>query len=60
MQTLCFPARAIPSSFPFLSEGFVLLYKEIFNCETQKPLPEKNTFFFSTEKALIMTSKTTK
>lgn len=49
IQKLYFPAFAIPSSFPFLPEGFVLLYKETwfnFNCETQKPLSEINTFFF--------------
>lgn len=49
IQRLYFPAFAIPSSFPFLTECFVLLYKEIwlnFNFETQKPLSEINTFFF--------------
>lgn len=36
IQKLYFPAFAIPSSFPFLPEGFVLLYKEIgFNFNTK-------------------------
>lgn len=47
IQKLHLPAFATPSSFPFLPKGFVLLYEETwfnFNCETQKPLSEINTF----------------
>lgn len=50
IQKLYFPAFAIPSSFPFLPKGFVLLYKETwfnFSREAQKPLSEINTFFFT-------------
>lgn len=39
----------MPSSFPFLTEGFILFYKEVwlnFNCEIQKKISQTNTIFF--------------
>lgn len=48
IQKLYFPAFAMPSSFPFLTEGFILIYKELwcnFNYEIQKKMSQINTFF---------------